>query len=176
MPRDTLCCLFVYKDGKWNHTGFGYNDETIECSSGVQYSSKRASKWTNWAVPYCIDGEVIPPTPAPTPDPSGKKPTIRKGSTGEYVYLAQTELLGKGYDIGKSGVDGKFGAATESAVKAFQKDRGLKVDGIIGPATWEALDEQETNLYTVTIPCLPKFKAEALLRDYPGSSMKAEGV
>ena len=165
MPKDTLCCLFVYKGGKWTHTGLGYNAETVECSSGVQYNSKRASKWTHWAIPAGLDGDTpIPPTP-PQPE---KKPTLRKGSTGEYVVLAQTELLNKGYDIGKSGVDGKFGSATEKAVKEFQKDNGLKVDGIIGEQTWNALDQTTPlTLYAVTIPHMRKSEADALLEQYP---------
>ena len=36
MPKDTLCCLFVKKGSTMSHTGFGLNDETLECSSGVQ--------------------------------------------------------------------------------------------------------------------------------------------
>jgi peptidoglycan hydrolase-like protein with peptidoglycan-binding domain len=36
-------------------------------------------------------------------------------------------------------VDGIFGRLTEAAVKAFQKSRGLVVDGIVGPLTWSKL-------------------------------------
>jgi peptidoglycan hydrolase-like protein with peptidoglycan-binding domain len=36
-------------------------------------------------------------------------------------------------------VDGVFGRLTEAAVKAFQKSRGLVVDGIVGPLTWSKL-------------------------------------
>ena len=173
MPKDTLCCLFVYKNGKFTHTGFGYNQETCECSSGVQYSSKRSSKWTHWAIPAGLNGDApIPPTP-PLPV---KKPTLRRGSSGEYVLLAQTELLNKGYSLGSAGVDGKFGSATEKAVKEFQKDNGLTVDGIIGPMTWDALDKTEPlTLYTVTIPHMTKSKADQLLSQYPGAVIVEEG-
>jgi N-acetylmuramoyl-L-alanine amidase len=36
-------------------------------------------------------------------------------------------------------VDGAFSKDTEKAVRAFQKQNGLKVDGKVGPATWSAL-------------------------------------
>jgi hypothetical protein len=169
MPKDTLCCLFVYKNGKWTHTGFGFGNETVECSSGVQHFTSRNKKWTHWAIPAGLDGDT--PTPAPTP----QKPTLRKGSTGEYVTLLQTELINRGYSCGSSGADGKFGAATEKAVKAFQQDHGLTADGICGPMTWKALDNAEpTIFYTVTVPHLTQAAANQLLTNYPGSTMTQE--
>ncbi|MFC8869351.1 peptidoglycan-binding protein [Streptomyces sp. NPDC057148] len=42
-----------------------------------------------------------------------------------------------GYDAGAE--DGIFGPGTETAIKAFQKDVGLAVDGIVGPNTWRVL-------------------------------------
>ena len=65
-------------------------------------------------------------------------PTIRKGSTGNPVRRAQKRLTLGGYDTG--GVDGIFGASTETAVKKFQKDLGLTQDGIVGPETWDKID------------------------------------
>ena len=170
MPADTLCCLFVYKGGKWTHTGFGLNNETVECSSGVQHFTSRNKKWTHWAVPACIGGDVPTPTP-PTPT----KPTLRKGSSGQYVTLLQTELINRGYNCGASGADGKFGNGTLAAVKAFQADHGLTVDGVVGPATWAALDSAEpTVFYTVTVPHLTQAAANQLLTNYPGSTMTQE--
>lgn len=176
MPKDTLCCLFVKKGSRMEHTGFGLNNETVECSSGVQYFSTRNKKWTHWAVPKCIkSGEIPTPTPTPTPVPD-KKPTLRRGSKGEYVTLLQTQLKNKGYDLGKYGVDGDFGSATETAVKKFQRDNGLNADGIVGEKTWKALESSETmQFYTVTIPHLSVSSADALVKQYGnGASMKLE--
>ncbi len=53
----------------------------------------------------------------------------------------QEALMERGYDLGKWGADGIFGKQTLKAVKAFQRDCGLKVDGICGPLTWGRLKE-----------------------------------
>lgn len=99
-----------------------------------------------------------------------KKPTIRKGDSGPYVTLAQTQLIQKGYSCGDKGADGIFGNDTLKAVKAFQQDQGLKADGIVGQNTWAALDSStQTVLYTVFVPGLQASQADALIAQYPGS-------
>lgn len=65
-------------------------------------------------------------------------PTIKMGSTGDAVKLAQKNLTLRFYDPGP--VDGIFGAKTRSATKWYQSDHGLAADGIIGPKTWKGLD------------------------------------
>lgn len=66
---------------------------------------------------------------------------LKKGHTGEDVKAAQEALKNMGYDLGKAGTDGKFGAMTEKAVKAFQELNGLEVTGIIDDKTLEALEK-----------------------------------
>ena len=66
--------------------------------------------------------------------------TLSMGSRGEEVKKLQQSLTEKGYDIGE--VDGVFGTKTKEAVMAFQKEKGLKVDGIAGPETLSALEIQ----------------------------------
>lgn len=69
------------------------------------------------------------------------RPTVCRGSKGAYVTEAQKRLIAQGYGemLGTWGADGDFGPATEKAVKQFQRDNKLKVDGIIGVVTWDAL-------------------------------------
>ena len=166
MPKDTLVCLFVQKGKTMEHTGFGYNMQSCECSSGVQYFQTRKNKWTHYAIPKGITGGV------PLPD---SKPSLKKGDKGGYVKELQTELINRGYDLGKWGADGSFGKQTETAVKQFQKDHGLSVDGIVGPATWDALDGSPVVKYTVHIPHLSEAQAKKLLTEYPESWEEKEG-
>jgi len=161
--------VFVWNGTTYSHVGLYIGDDTVieaaNTQKGVTTSKASATKWTHWGE---LKGVEYMNT--------GGKPTLRKGSKGEYVTAAQTMLLQKGYDLGKWGADGDFGSQTEKAVKQFQQDHGLKADGVIGAETWEALETPGTNLYTVTIPHVTKFKAEALIKDYAGASMKEEGV
>ena len=62
---------------------------------------------------------------------------IRKGDSGDDVKTLQTLLTDKGFPCV---IDGDFGPITESKVKAFQYQNGLDVDGIVGVATWSALN------------------------------------
>ena len=102
-------------------------------------------------------------------------PTLRRGSTGEYVTLLQTKLIQLGYDVGATGADGRYGAKTEAAVKAFQKDHGLVADGITGPRTWEALETGQGTRFTVTIQHLSRTVAEELVTKYGGTMTAEEG-
>ena len=70
-------------------------------------------------------------TPAPTAS------SLKLGSSGADVRRLQTQLKALGYYTGS--VDGDFGAATEAAVKAFQRNNGLTADGKAGRYTLDKL-------------------------------------
>ena len=59
--------------------------------------------------------------------------TLRWGDTGAAVKKLQEALKNRGYYDGK--IDSTFGSGVYAAIKAFQKQNGLKVDGVAGPAT-----------------------------------------
>ena len=61
--------------------------------------------------------------------------TLRSGSTGEGVKWIQWHLYKLGYLTKESDIDGDFGPTTLSAVKKYQTDKKLTVDGIVGSGT-----------------------------------------
>ncbi len=62
---------------------------------------------------------------------------LRNGSRNSSVLFLQKLLLSYLYPI--TDLDGIFGPETERAVRAFQSENSLSVDGIVGPNTWDAL-------------------------------------
>ena len=65
---------------------------------------------------------------------------LKNGCEGEDVRELQIDLIRLGYDCGKWGADGDFGDATEIAVRAFQRDHDLAVDGEFGSKSLAALN------------------------------------
>lgn len=57
----------------------------------------------------------------------------------EKVSQIQKALKNAGYY--KEQIDGKVGKRTKSSIKKFQKSKNLKPDGVVGPKTWEALNQ-----------------------------------
>jgi len=81
-------------------------------------------------------------------------PTLAEGYHGGCIDQLQTELNAiEGLNLS---VDGTFGQDTFNAVKAFQGKNGLKPDGMVGPATKQALDNDWSSVPTPTPgPALP---------------------
>jgi peptidoglycan hydrolase-like protein with peptidoglycan-binding domain len=114
----------------------GYDPGAIDGHFGS--STEAAVKAFQSAQGIAADGIVGEITWLNIDEADMSNPTIRRGSTGNPVRRAQKRLTLGGYDT--NGVDGVFGADTEAAVRRFQGDRGLSVDGIVGPRTWAEID------------------------------------
>lgn len=67
---------------------------------------------------------------------AGAEGQFRVGDQGTEIAELQGKLVVLGYDVI---ADGAFGPAMAEAVKDFQKNHGIKADGLIGPATYSAL-------------------------------------
>jgi len=116
-----------HPDGVWVHdrsvsfiVGYGYPPYAASGTPGSGAAHPAASALTAQAA------RVAPPFPG----------LLRNGSKGDAVRTMQQRLLARGWQLG---VDGEFGPQTEHVVRGFQKDKGLVVDGEVGPLTWGAL-------------------------------------
>lgn len=172
IPAGAVCCVFKKKEDKMSHTGMYVGDgRIVHCSGVVKVDLLPGSPaWTHFAIPKGLyTDEELAALTASGPE----NPTLRRGDVGEGVKRMQRLLIVLGYDVGRTGADGIFGSATESAVMAFQADHGLKADGICGPKTWAALNASEMGpeLYTVHIPGLDYATAQAFVQAYAGAWM-----
>ena len=140
------------------YDGEKYVIEAQGTSAGVTRTLLTNKKWTWWGlfknVEYPTETKTTEKATVTTTEkvpqlPSEKKitkplneiyPTVCRGSKQTvFVKEMQERLLKAGYQLPKYGADGDFGTETLKAVKAFQKDQGLVVDGKCGPKTWAAL-------------------------------------
>lgn len=99
----------------------------------INVNKARRGRWMNYS-PTGVVPAIEPPIQKP------KKASgitiLKKGINSAEVEAAQNRLVLWGYDIQP---DGLFGKETEDAVKVFQKDQGLTVDGVISDKTRTAL-------------------------------------
>ena len=165
------------------YTGDGLVTEAAGSNSGVIQTKLHGGKWKYWSLGKGIEYDFIPgkeTEPVASTPTTEKRPTLRKGNKNIYVKQVQEKLLALGYSLGICGVDGDFGNATEAAVKQFQKDHGLVVDGVVGAKTYAALDAakpgEKPKTYRVTIEHLDKTQAEELKAKYKDVRMDEEGT
>lgn len=92
------------------------------------------------AQPYTESVQESKPNETTTSQPASgviSMKTLREGSKGTQVKVLQWLLNDAGFDCGKA--DGIFGSKTKTAVRNYQKSKGLVVDGICGKNTWSKL-------------------------------------
>lgn len=113
--------------GKWRmYTGADPHDKHVHLSVNPHAASG------SWGVSTASAPTVAP---AATSYPKYPGRVMKKGSKAAGVRVFQQQLKTRGWKIT---VDGDFGPATETVVRAFQKEKGLTVDGQVGPKTWNA--------------------------------------
>jgi hypothetical protein len=84
--------------------------------------------------PVAVTPEKAMTPPAAVVENFDAMPILKEGSKGAAVKILQKQL-------GGLTADGDFGPNTKKAVIAFQLKHGLKAEGVVGPATWNALED-----------------------------------
>lgn len=119
-------------------------EDGVQITAVLNIGAKSGYNGRTWIkhgkLPY-ITYEAEPEKPAETKkgDYTMEMRYLQKGCVGEDVRALQILLIGRGYSCGSYGADGDFGGATDAAVRAYQKAKGLEVDGVVGSATMGSL-------------------------------------
>jgi peptidoglycan hydrolase-like protein with peptidoglycan-binding domain len=122
------------KIGRWTQLG--------------QASTVQGSRWASLAIvaglllssPLAAQQLSVPePSPTATNLPMADQPVLSEGASGADVERLQTSLAGWGLYTGE--IDGIYGPTTSEAVRQFQRQHNLPVDGVGGALTWQALQE-----------------------------------
>ena len=123
---------------------------------------------TTWNKLYEVYNDIANKLLSSSLRPGEYPGVLRRSSTGTAVRELQFYLyLMSAYEssIPAVSIDGSFGAATENAVRAYQRFAGLTVDGVVGRSTWDSLYGKASALRSsgpvVTLERLP----------YPGTPL-----
>ena len=146
-----------YMGYEWEEPGQGIVntvESTPRWEDGIQYSYVDEHGNRSWAKGKTVDGgkwtehglatkwidyedEPVEHKDVTTGVFTGFMPAIRKGDTGDVVEVLQKCLKYAGYYEGD--IDSSAGPLTDAAIRAYQNDNGLKVDGIVGKKMWKTL-------------------------------------
>ena len=156
-PASHGCIRLMVEDAKWIYQNCGKGTEVLVYEGPADEELTRSL-----AVPKLDYNVMLPvPTPAPTqppqysteaqpPQPFG---TLERGIAGEAVYWLQCRLKELGYYHGT--ITGGYYGGTVEAVKQFQRDNGLAVDGKAGRQTQTKLYEHVLSTPAPTSSPLP---------------------
>lgn len=120
------------------HVGIYVGDGEVVEWRGFDYGCVQTKlknrKWTHWYMLPWTDYTAEEGNQIETSAALGSRLLVF-GRRGEDVVLLQQALMRLGYPLSDWGTDGDYGEETEKAVKDFQQDHGLEIDGDYGPMT-----------------------------------------
>lgn len=122
------------------YLGNGYIGEARNFTHGVQLNALNERNFKYWGLdPYISytaeEKDIALKAAGKSATSSSSGTSLRKGDRGAAVKDMQDLLLKAGYKLPVYGADGSFGAETLKALKSFQANNGLDVDGVYGPKT-----------------------------------------
>ena len=113
------------------------NDGIVGPATWAKLLPTPSTEFNPPAVPESATDAAETPGQEESKDQPVALPVLRQGMYGPAVTRVQEVLKELGFYQGA--VDGVFGPGTEAAVMNFQRSTELAADGVVGPATWQAL-------------------------------------
>jgi len=147
-----------YVDGAY---GPGTEEAVIRFQEQHELTADGIAGETTRSHLYSQSAQVFVPTPAPSPTPG----LLKKGDNGESVRVMQERLKELGYYSGE--VDGDFGGGTEEALRLFQSQNDLDVDGVAAKMTFSLLYSEDAKQVTITPTPDPNTLPMLVNREYP---------
>lgn len=141
-PQPGDLVLFQWDTGPSDHIGMVESvrpDAIVAIEGNYQDKCARVVRKRGGSIlgyarpPYSGQASASTSTSPGVPDFPG---TTRQGYRSDAVHQVQQRLADRGW---KLDVNSLFGPDTARVVRSFQKDKGLTIDGIVGPKTWHAL-------------------------------------
>ena len=154
LPKNVAC--LVFNKNLTHVTAYMGDSTTIEMKSSadnVHEESFNESRWAYYGIPSWLDTAT-------------ERSWIQKGDRGDEVEVMQEGLIYLGYDCGKAGPDGIFGDDSEKALKLFQADNNLVVDGEYGRLSKDALEKAVANKKAVNVGAERIYRVQTGSFDY----------
>lgn len=148
-----LCALIL--TATRNTDGEDASNYTFYTPPANEATESPGQRWGDFVGGQPTDSITPSPAPTPvatfvpaTPEPTKASTALRNGDEGADVTYAQQRLKELGYLSGSA--DGKFGNATERAVRDFQTANGLSADGVVGTQTMNRLKSSSAKAKAAT--------------------------
>jgi len=126
---EEIDCAHKWQTYAWSGGRVSRKARFLQCHNGVRFVGGNNDLNVTFDEPGCW----VKPQDTSFPG----MPMLQEGMRQWQVSVLQSLLAHEGYDT--RGIDADFGPGTDAAVRAYQKDSGLDVDGIAGKMTWDAL-------------------------------------
>ena len=141
IPYNKVCALYKRDGNRMVHAGLYLGDGLVAHAKGHDYGVVLQEYdrvgFTHYAIPQGLEDDI--------PMDSDLNKTLKPGDSGEYVRRLQMALMRAGYSLPRYGADGKFGAETAAALRAFQRVNALPVTGECDNITWALLMDGKHN-------------------------------